>query len=518
MKKEIELVLSPAQASSTDSILPVAARELDVTPSDVSFIRILRKSIDARNRNVKVNLVCEVYVDEDPAPAVQHDYTYQDVRQRPEVVIIGAGPAGLFAALRLIELGYRPLLLERGKTVSQRKNDIDRLESDHVLDPDSNYCFGEGGAGAFSDGKLYTRSTKRGNTGRILEILYLHGADESILYESHPHIGSDRLPGIIKNIRHTILEAGGQICFECRVTDLLLSNDRVTAVVTAKGEKIKVNALILATGHSARDMYYLLHAKAVDMEAKAFAMGVRVEHPQELIDAIQYHGKKNRHLPAATYSLATQVSSRGVYSFCMCPGGQIIPAATSEEEIVVNGMSVAARSSPFANSGIVVQVSARDYNSFANLGGLAGLRLQEHYEQQAYSQVARGQKAPAQRMTDFLSNRLSQDLPVCSYLPGVISSPMHEWLAPFIKTSLKEGLRNFGKSMKGWLTRDAILVGVESRTSSPVRLPRDPVSGSHTRIGNLFAAGEGAGYSGGIVSSAVDGENCAVNCVRFLSG
>ncbi|MFO7368800.1 MAG: FAD-dependent oxidoreductase [Bacteroidales bacterium] len=518
MIKEVTLILSPAQASSGESYMPAIAQALDVAVQEITFARIIRKSVDARGRNIKINMSFQVYLNEEPASNLENEYQYLQVGNKPEIVVVGAGPAGLFAALRLIELGYKPVVIERGKPVHERKSDIDLLESNHILNRESNYCFGEGGAGTFSDGKLYTRSKKRGDISRILEILYIHGADESILYEAHPHIGSDKLPGVITNIRKTIQGAGGVMMFNTRVTDLKLVDGRIDCLVTDKNEKIRSNAYIFATGHSARDVYFMMQSKGILLEAKPFAMGVRVEHPQDLINHIQYHGCKDKHLPAAAYNLVEQVNGRGVYSFCMCPGGQIVPSATNESEIVVNGMSLSERNSPFANSGIVVQVMPEDYRNYQNLEGLAGLRLQELFEEKAYRQVNNGQRAPAQRLTDFVSNRDSQNLPVNSYLPGTVTSPMHEWMPDFIKRNLQEGFRKFDTKMRGFLTRDAVIVGVESRTSSPVRIPRDPESGSHTRISNLFTAGEGAGYAGGIVSSAVDGENMAAFCARFAAG
>jgi uncharacterized protein len=518
LKKEVTLILSPAEAYREEAYLPVVAGLIGVSTSDINLARIVRKSIDARGRNIKVNMSFEVYIGEEPPSPVENTFLYQPVENKPEIVVIGAGPAGLFASLRLIELGFRPVLLERGKPAHERKKDIDLLESNHMLNTESNYCFGEGGAGTFSDGKLYTRSKKRGDINRILEILYLHGAPESILYESHPHIGSDKLPEVITNIRNTITRAGGIVRFNTHVTGLGISDGLITHLLTDTHEKITGQAYIFATGHSARDIYYLLNSKGIQLEAKPFAMGVRVEHPQELIDNIQYHCRKDKYLPAATYSLVEQVRDRGVYSFCMCPGGQIVPSSTAAFEIVVNGMSVSKRNSPFANSGIVVQVIPSDFRSYQNLQGLAGMRLQEHLEQKAYKQAHSGQKAPAQRLTDFVGNRPSQDLPVCSYLPGTSVSPMHEWLPDFLKRSLQDGFRLFDSKMKGFLSRDAIIVGVESRTSSPVRIPRDPETGSHIRIRNLFAAGEGTGYAGGIVSSAVDGESMAAYSTRFVTG
>jgi uncharacterized protein len=504
------------QASSAGFYEPEVIKASGLPENDISLIRIIRKSIDARGRAIKVNMAFEVFAGEEPSSPLENEYHYPNVENRPEVVVIGAGPAGLFASLRLIESGYRPILLERGKPVGERRQDIDLLESNHLLNTDSNYCFGEGGAGTFSDGKLYTRSKKRGDISRILEILYLHGAEENVLFEAHPHIGSDKLPGVVSSIRHQILNSGGIIRFNTRITDLSVSGNIITHVSTARGEQFTGKAFIFATGHSARDIYFLLNAKRISLEAKPFAMGIRVEHPQDLINNIQYHCRTDKYLPAASYNLVEQVNGRGVYSFCMCPGGQIVPSATSASEIVVNGMSGSGRNSPFANSGIVVQVMPSDFRSYQNHEGLAGLRLQELYEQKAYRQVNSGQRAPAQRLIDFISNRPSQNLPVCSYLPGLVVSPLHEWLPDFVKVNLKEGFRKFDTKMKGFLSRDAVIVGVESRTSSPVRIPRDPEKGSHISVANLFPAGEGAGYAGGIVSSAIDGENAAMCCAAFI--
>lgn len=516
LKKEISLILSPAEASSEAHYGPLVAKFLDLALSDITGIRIIRKSIDARGRAIKVNLAFEVFIDEPPSSPVEHEFHYGNVENKPEVIVVGAGPAGLFASLRLIELGYKPVIIERGKPVGERKKDIDLLESNHILDTNSNYCFGEGGAGTFSDGKLYTRSKKKGDINRIIENLYLHGCHENILYESHPHVGSDKLPEVISNIRNTIQQAGGLFHFNSRIADIVLTDGKISHLVTDKQEKIKGKAYLFATGHSARDIYYLMHSRGIQIEAKAFAMGVRVEHPQEMIDQIQYHCRKDKYLPAASYSLVEQVNGRGVYSFCMCPGGQIVPAATADYEIVVNGMSVSQRNSPFANSGIVVQIMPEDFRSYQNLQGLAGLRLQENLEQKAYKQIHKGQHAPAQRLIDFVSNRSSQNLPVCSYMPGTMISPMHEWFPDIIKRTLQDGFKKFDSKMRGFISREAVIVGVESRTSSPIRIPRNPETGSHIKISNLFTAGEGAGYAGGIVSSAVDGENIAESCARYL--
>lgn len=517
MKKEIALILTPEQAASPLLYTPLIASAAGVDEASINGVRIIRKSIDARGRNIKMNMAFDVFIGEDPASPVENEFNYRNVENMPEVAIVGAGPAGLFAALRLIELGFRPVILERGKEVNQRKSDIDQLESNHVLNIDSNYCFGEGGAGTFSDGKLYTRSKKRGDISRVLEIFYLHGANEDILYEAHPHIGSDKLPGIIAAIRKTIIDCGGVFLFNTRVTNISISGGKIIHLETQKNERISAAAYLLAIGHSSRDTYYMLNGKGVMMESKPFAMGVRVEHPQEHIDNIQYHCRKNRFLPSASYNLTEQVNGRGVYSFCMCPGGQIVPSATGEFEVVVNGMSGSRRDSPYANSGIVVQIMPEDFRTYQNLQGLAGLRLQELLEQKAYKMVHKGQSAPAQRLTDFVAGRNSQNLPPDSYPPGTVISPMHEWLPDFIRRSLQEGFKKFDSKMKGFLTRDAVIVGVESRTSSPVRIPRDPETGNHIRIPNLFAAGEGAGYAGGIVSSAIDGENMAEYIAKYLS-
>lgn len=516
LKKELTLILSPAQAYSEESRRQAVLTALNLPENAGISVRIVRKSIDARSRDIKVNISFDVFIDEQPAAPLENIFHYTNVKNRPEIIVVGAGPAGLFAALRLIELGYRPVIHERGKTTSERKKDIDLLESNHLLNPDSNYCFGEGGAGTFSDGKLYTRSKKRGDISRILEIFFLHGADESVLYEAHPHIGSERLPVIISNIRRTIQDCGGEIFFNSRITDIVTNDGRISHLMTEKNEKITGKAFIFATGHSARDVYYLFNSRGILIESKPFAMGIRVEHPQQLIDNIQYHGRKDKYLPSAAYNLVEQVNNRGVYSFCMCPGGQIVPSSTANYEIVVNGMSVSRRDSPFANSGIVVQIMPEDFRSYQNLQGLAGLKLQELFEQKAYKQAHKGQSAPAQRLTDFIANRNSQNLPVNSYLPGTMESPMHEWMPDFIKHNLRDGFKKFDSKMNGFITRDAIIVGVESRTSSPVRIPRDTEKGNHPCIENLFTAGEGAGYAGGIVSSAVDGENIAVLCTRYI--
>lgn len=510
MRRTLEISLTPRLASNEAYYKPIIAKKLSIPEKKVSFIRILRKSIDARKGNIKINLRLLVYFNE-PAPGQgKREFFYQDVSNREEVIVIGAGPAGLFAALRLIELGKKPVILERGKEVSERKKDIALISKEQIINPESNYCFGEGGAGTFSDGKLYTRSRKRGDVKRILEIFHFHGAPENILYESFPHIGTNRLPGIIKNIRNSILNAGGEIHFNTKVTDLFIRNHEVESVLTHRFDKIQGRAVILASGHSARDIYQMLDRKGIQLELKSFAVGIRIEHPQELIDSIQYHGIfRGKYLPAASYSLVQQVEGRGVFSFCMCPGGFIVPSATSSEEIVVNGMSSSKRNSPFANSGIVVEIQEKDLAEFSKFGVMAGILFQQNLEHLAWEYGGKRQTAPAQRMVDFINGRLSQSLPEVSYAPGVYSVSMDTWLPDFIIRRLKQGLIAFDQRMKGFLTNEAIVLGVESRTSSPVRVPRDYRSLQHPQVKNLFPCGEGSGYAGGIVSSAMDGEKIA---------
>lgn len=511
MSHRITLTVAPREATEKRFYLPIAARKLGIPPGEIAAARITRRSIDARSRRIRVNLELEIFTDPAEARPAPFPVRYRDVRGEPPVVIVGAGPAGLFAALRLIELGCRPILVERGREVATRRKDIARLLRQHTVDPDSNYGFGEGGAGAFSDGKLYTRSRKRGDVKRILAILHHHGAAAEIRFEAQPHIGTNKLPGIIRNIRSTILAAGGEIRFETPVTDLVVSAGKIRGVRTRGGAAVNAEAVILATGHSARDIYHRLHRSGIALAPKAFAMGVRVEHPQALIDRIQYHGKpRGPYLPAAAYRLVTQVDGRGVYSFCMCPGGFIVPAATGPDEVVVNGMSPAKRNSPFANAGMVVEIQLTDIPGLEADPVLAGLHFQAALEREAFIRGGRrGQTAPAQRLTDFVAGRLSGDLPATSYLPGVVSSPLHAWLPPGIAVRLQKGFRIFDKKLKGFLTREAILVAVESRTSSPVRIPRDPETLQHPQVEGLHPCGEGAGYAGGIVSSAIDGERCA---------
>ncbi|MCQ2215788.1 MAG: FAD-binding protein [Bacteroidales bacterium] len=516
MYKEIQLTLSPQEAAQMTADITFAQRRLskeaDVESSSISHIRMLKRSIDARRAHgVLVLLTYGVWVDEQPEHPVIDLPGYKDVSAAKPVVVVGAGPGGLFAALRLVELGLRPIVVERGQDVSKRKVDIAQLCRTHNVNPESNYAFGEGGAGTFSDGKLYTRSTKRGNINKILQVFCHHGAKEDILIDAHPHIGTDVLPTVIKNMRETIIAHGGQVLFGAKMTDIKVVDGRVRGIVVNDKDNIDADAVILATGHSARDVYYLLHSKGISLEAKTWAMGVRVEHPQELIDQIQYHSKEGRgdYLPAASYSFVTQVADRGVYSFCMCPGGFIVPAMTAGDQQVVNGMSPSHRGSPFANSGMVVEIRPEDIGELQNEGPLGSLKYQEQLEQMAYINGGRGITAPAQGLADFVQGKISQQLPPCSYVPGVMTSPLHFWLPEHIGMRLRKGFETFGKQARGFMTNEACVVGVESRTSSPVRIPRNPATMQHPSVEGLFPCGEGAGYAGGIVSSAVDGELCA---------
>lgn len=490
-----------------------AARRLPAGSGKIADIVVTRRSIDARKAPVKVNL--SVRVATLPDKAVPRDFTpvrFPDVSDsKRRMIIVGAGPAGLFAALRAIEAGMRPIVIERGKTVDERRLDLAALCRDGVVNPESNYCFGEGGAGTFSDGKLFTRSKKRGNVREILELLVQHGASPEILVDAHPHIGSDRLPHIIKNIRNTILESGGEMLFGSRVTSLILEENRAKGVIVNGSDRIEGDAIILATGHSARDVYRFLKDQGVRMEAKGLAIGVRLEHPQNLIDRIQYHSKsgRGRWLPPAEYNFVTQCDGRGVYSFCMCPGGVVVPSASGPFQSAVNGMSASSRSSIWANSGMVVEVHPGDFPEFAGEGELEMLVLQESLEKRFYEAAGDTVFAPAQRMMDFVEGKDSRNLPPSSYLPGLCASRVDRLLPPFISQRLQEGFRKFGRSAKGFLTNEATVIGLESRTSSPVRVPRDKETLRHVEIAGLYPAGEGAGYSGGIVSAAIDGRRCA---------
>ncbi|MFI3321050.1 MAG: FAD-dependent oxidoreductase [Rikenellaceae bacterium] len=505
--KLIELTLSPQQAAKESVYRPIAIKKAGY--SEESTIRMVRKSIDAR-KGIKVNVAIEVFEkDEQPTPLTH--FEWGDVSGKTEIIVVGSGPGGLFAALRLIELGFKPIVLERGIDVSARKKDIAALNRNQPVNEESNYCFGEGGAGTYSDGKLFTRSKKRGSHRRILEIFNIHGASDSILYESHPHIGTDKLPRVIAAMRERILECGGEIHFNKKVVDFKIKDGSVTTVVTADGERVAGAAVILATGHSARDIYELLHKKEVALEAKSFAMGVRVEHPQRVIDSIQYKmPNRGDFLPAAAYSLVTQANGRGVYSFCMCPGGFIVPAATGANETVVNGMSPSGRNSKFANSGIVTEIRESDYAFLKEKHGvLAGLEFQRQFERAAFEAGGGMQIAPAQRLSDFVAGRDSKSCAETSYHPGIIESNMHDWMPRFITESLRAGFADFGRKMNGFVCSEAMILGVESRTSSPIRIPRDKELLSHPQFSNLYPCGEGAGYAGGIVSAAVDGERIA---------
>lgn len=550
MVVEYQLRVLPEQAYSEQSLKRYLAREKGKDERTIQAIRVLKKSIDARQRTVYVNLTVRVYINEQPEDDVWQHTEYPDVSGKPAVIVVGAGPGGLFAALRLIELGIRPIVVERGKNVRDRKLDLARISRDHKVDPESNYSFGEGGAGAYSDGKLYTRSKKRGNVDKILNVFCQHGASVSILSDAHPHIGTDKLPRVIENMRKTILQCGGEVHFETRMDELILENQEVKGIRTNQGRAF-YGPVILATGHSARDVYRWLYEHQVALEPKGLAVGVRLEHPAKLIDQIQYHSKNGRgnYLPAAEYSFVTQVGGRGVYSFCMCPGGFVVPAASGPQQIVVNGMSPSNRGSQWSNSGMVVELHPEDLGEASltrfmqeytesqgtiqdiirtldvsgNWAGdplqhpLALLYFQEALEKQNWIQGHYRQTAPAQRMADFVHRRLSYDLPRSSYAPGLISSPLHFWMPEFIASRLAQGFETFGRNSRGFLTNEAVMIGVESRTSSPVRIVRDRETLQHLVVKGLFPCGEGAGYAGGIVSAGVDGERCAEAAAAWIS-
>lgn len=517
MKKQTEFSLQPEELDLPEIFLIKTSEILNLHPEKISAIIPLKRSIDARGKKVIFRFTVDVYVDEIPSEPGRV-FNYNPVAENKKVIIVGSGPGGLFAALRLIELGIKPVIVERGKDVQLRRRDIRAIHQEHNVNPDSNYCFGEGGAGTYSDGKLYTRATKRGDVKKVLDILIQHGANPDIRIDTHPHIGSNKLPKIISAISETIINCGGEIHFNSRVTDLILNGNKITGVKVNDIEEYFGDAVILATGHSAKDIYYLLHKKRIRIEPKPFSMGVRIEHPQTLINEIQYHTKdKHPNLPSAVYTLSCNVEERGVYSFCMCPGGIIVPAATSPGEVVVNGMSLSKRDSPFANSGFVVETTEKEWKNYDADYPFGGLFLQKELEQKAFSLANETQSAPAQRVTDFVSGKVSSTLPKSSYIPGLTSAPLHSELPKFISSRLKTALSVFDKKMKGYYSEEAILVGVESRTSSPVRIPRDRETYMHTEIERLFPCGEGAGYAGGIVSAAIDGENCADAVKKYVA-
>lgn len=545
MIEEYQIRILPEQAASEEGIKRYLSKEKGIDVRTLNQVRVLKRSIDARQRTIYVNLKVRAYINEF-AQDDQYIHTeYPDVSSRPRVVVVGEGPGGLFASLRLIELGYRPVVLERGKDVRERKKDLSNITKTQKVDAESNYCFGEGGAGAYSDGKLYTRSKKRGSVDKILNVFCQHGANTNILADAHPHIGTDKLPRVIENMRNTILQCGGEVHFQTKMTSFIIDGDKVIGVEAVNlqtgAEETYRGPVILATGHSARDVYRYLAASRIEIEVKGIAVGVRLEHPAHLIDQIQYHNKNGRgkYLPAAEYSFVTQVDGRGVYSFCMCPGGFVIPAATGPQQLVVNGMSPSNRGTAWSNSGMVVETHPEDVASFvqehqailqsdASLSSsaeeevlspdspLTMMYFQQIVEKQCWQQGNMKQTAPAQRMADFVNNRLSYDLPKSSYAPGLISSPLHFWMPTFVSKRLQEGFKTFGKNAHGFLTNEATLIAMETRTSSPVRILRDRDTLQHVRLQGLFPCGEGAGYAGGIVSAGVDGERCAEMCAEYL--
>lgn len=545
MIEEYQIRILPEQAASEEGIKRYLSKEKGIDVRTLNQVRVLKRSIDARQRTIYVNLKVRAYINEF-AQDDQYIHTeYPDVSSRPRVVVVGEGPGGLFASLRLIELGYRPVVLERGKDVRERKKDLSNITKTQKVDAESNYCFGEGGAGAYSDGKLYTRSKKRGSVDKILNVFCQHGANTNILADAHPHIGTDKLPRVIENMRNTILQCGGEMHFQTKMTSFIIDGDKVIGVEAVNlqtgAEETYRGPVILATGHSARDVYRYLAASRIEIEAKGIAVGVRLEHPAHLIDQIQYHNKNGRgkYLPAAEYSFVTQVDGRGVYSFCMCPGGFVIPAATGPQQLVVNGMSPSNRGTAWSNSGMVVETHPEDVAFFvqehqailqsdASLSSsaeeevlspdspLTMMHFQQIVEKQCWQQGNMKQTAPAQRMADFVNNRLSYDLPKSSYAPGLISSPLHFWMPSFVSKRLQEGFKTFGKNAHGFLTNEATLIAMETRTSSPVRILRDRDTLQHVRLQGLFPCGEGAGYAGGIVSAGVDGERCAEMCAEYL--
>lgn len=516
MIKETEISVFPNKLDDKALFKKLAAKNLKITDSDITSVQILRRSIDARGKFPTYKLRVKVFVSEFRGDETVK-FDFKDVSKAKRVIIVGSGPAGLFAALKLLELGLKPILIERGSDVQKRRRDLKAIQQDGIVNPDSNYCFGEGGAGTYSDGKLYTRSTKRGDVKRVLNLLVQHGAKEEILIDAHPHIGSNKLPKVVIEIRNTISKFGGELHFDSKVTDFIIKNSKIEGVIVNENTEILGDSVILATGHSARDIYYLLDKHDVKIESKPFAMGVRIEHPQQLIDSIQYHTtKKSDLLPAAEYSLACQINNRGVYSFCMCPGGIIIPASTSPGELVLNGMSTSQRNSPFANSGLVVSVTEEDWKHQSAHGVFAGLEFQKEVEKMAFEIGGGNQQAPAQRITDFVTRRISKSLPETSYIPGIINSPLHELLPKGIVSRLQKSFFQFNKSMNGYYTEEAQILAPETRTSSPIRIPRNDETLMHIELKGLFPSGEGAGYAGGIVSAAIDGERSAEAVARYL--
>lgn len=518
MQTKLQLQVSPQTALSEQLLKEEVKLQLQLKQESSISLKILKRSIDARGRNIRINLSLLVAIDESITDEKIKLHYINVADSKKTCHIIGAGPAGLFAALRCLELGIKPIIIERGKDVKERRRDLAAINKNHIVNPESNYCFGEGGAGTYSDGKLYTRSNKRGDVDKILKILVFHGASREILVDAHPHIGTNKLPQLIQFIRETILSFGGEIWFNSKMVDFRIENEKISyiKITTPNGEQdVTVQKIILATGHSARDIYELLFKKNILIEAKPFALGVRVEHPQSLIDQIQYHCgsleeviSKREYLPAASYSLVQQIGNQGVYSFCMCPGGIIAPCATQQEEVVTNGWSPSKRNNPYANSGIVVGLSLSDFEAYKSFGPLSGLEFQKQMEEKAWALGGKTQTAPAQRLVDFVKGKFSDSLPQCSYQPGLKSVNMDDVLGKLITPALREGFKSFGGKMRGYLTNDAVVVGVESRTSTPVRIPRDREKLHHPQILNLFPCGEGAGYAGGIMSAAMDGERC----------
>ena len=518
MSKDLQLQVSPEIAANESLLNEHVAKLCSVAPTEIQKIIVQKRSIDARQKAIKINLKLAVYFNGENYTNQKTDLpNYNNVSNKQEVIIVGAGPAGLFAALQLIELGLKPIVIERGKDVRGRRRDLKAINVDHIVNEDSNYCFGEGGAGTYSDGKLYTRSKKRGDVDRILQLLVGFGASPDILIDAHPHIGTNKLPQIIQDIREKIIECGGLILFETRVTDFIIKNNQIHGVVIQDGSQILATNVILATGHSARDIFELLHKKQIFIEAKPFALGVRAEHAQELIDKIQYScDYRGEHLPPAPYSIVKQVGGRGMYSFCMCPGGVIAPCATSPGEVVTNGWSPSKRDQATANSGIVIELKLEDFKPYAKFGALAGMEFQKSIEQNAWRLAGQTQKVPAQRMIDFVQNKVSTDIPKTSYVPGTTSVEMGQVFPDSLTQILREGFSEFGKAMKGYLTNEAILHAPESRTSSPVRIPRNIENLEHVQIKGLYPCGEGAGYAGGIISAAIDGEKCALKIAEQL--